>query len=328
MPPGWDWRRCAVVARERSYLHPVRAPCEIEGIPVQLDNEEFTGVWRLRETQALVDWLRRRDSRVVSSFEVDEWLARQRPGPWVELLQEGISGYALETGGAETPTDNFIEWLAEWAREARRRQRGLMLLTAHRAKGLEFDHMVVLDGRWNRLGPGEDADEQRRLYYVAITRARQTLTLMQMEFARPHRFNDALLNDSPDVIRREPAALPPAAPELARRYVRLSLRDVFLGFAGRRHTDHPVHRAIAALSPGDLLQARAGPQRWELLDGDGVVVGQLSRDFEPPAGMRCAAATVLAVARWDRDHSDAQYRNGYLCDAWEVVVPELVFEPT
>lgn len=40
---------------------------------------------------------------------------------------------------AEVPTASFIEWLAEWARDARRGQNGLLLLTAHRAKGLEFD---------------------------------------------------------------------------------------------------------------------------------------------------------------------------------------------
>ena len=50
-------------------------------------------------------------------------------------------------------------------------------LTAHRAKGLEFDQVVVLDGGWNRIGRAEDADASRRLYYVAMTRARLTLTL-------------------------------------------------------------------------------------------------------------------------------------------------------
>ena len=39
----------------------------------------------------------------------------------------------------------------EWGREIRRRQRGLLLLTAHRAKGLEFDHVVVLDGGWDKV---------------------------------------------------------------------------------------------------------------------------------------------------------------------------------
>ena len=140
--------------------------------------------------------------------------------------------------------DYFVEWLAEWAREARRRQRGLLLMTAHRAKGLEFDHVVVLDGGWDRVGHSEDSDAPRRLYYVAMTRARQTLALAR--FPGPHRLQDTL-GDIPSVLRRQaPAELPQAAPELARKYRRLSLRDVFLSFAGYRHTGHPVHRAIAS----------------------------------------------------------------------------------
>ena len=51
-----------------------------------------------------------------------------------------------------------------------------MLLTAHRAKGLEFDHVAVLDGGWERVGRNEDKDAVRRLYYVAMTRYRKTLT--------------------------------------------------------------------------------------------------------------------------------------------------------
>ena len=191
----------------------------------------------------------------------------------------------METSGAETSVDYFVEWLAEWAREARRRQRGLLLLTAHRAKGLEFDHVVVLDGGWERVGHSEDSDAPRRLYYVAMTRARQTLALAR--FPGPHRLQDTLA-DIPSVLRRQvPAELPQAAPELARKYRRLSLRDVFLSFAGYRHTGHPVHRAIASLSPGDRLEVRLGTGRWELLDQGGTVVGQLAGSFEAPSGMHC-----------------------------------------
>ena len=131
-----------------------------------------------------------------------------------------------------------------------------MLLTAHRAKGLEFDHVVVLDGGWDRVGRGEDVDAPRRLYYVAMTRARKTLTLARLPGSHP--FQDALLK-APSVLERDrPAACPPAAPELSRRYRRLSLRDVFLSFAGYRNHDHAVHGAVATLSPGDMLKARPG----------------------------------------------------------------------
>ena len=102
-----------MIAREWSYLDPVRSLCELEDIPTQLANEEFTGVWHLRETRALVSWLRGRNSWLVSNGDIEEWLANRPPGPWIELLQEGVAEYALETGGAETPVDSFIEWLAE-----------------------------------------------------------------------------------------------------------------------------------------------------------------------------------------------------------------------
>ena len=314
-----------MVAREWSYLDPVRALCELKSIPVQMGNEEFSGVWRLRETQAMLRWLSGRESKLVSSSEMSDWLSRQSPGPWVELLKEGIDEYALETGGSETSVEHFTEWLAEWARDVRRRQRGLLLTTAHRAKGLEFDHVVVLDGGWDRVGRNEDADSPRRLYYVAMTRARQTLTLARM--SRSHRLQEALADCSCVLWRGEPTKLPKAPPELFRKYVRLSLRDVFLSFAGYGANAHPVHQAIAKLSPGDVLKVRVKSNRWDLLDRSGDIVGRLSSAFEPPAGMKCAFATVMSVATWDRESSEPQYRDRLRCEAWEVIVPELVFEP-
>ena len=56
--PGWDWSRCAVIAREWKYLEPVRAFCEVHRIPAQMGNEEIPRFWLLRETRALVEWLR------------------------------------------------------------------------------------------------------------------------------------------------------------------------------------------------------------------------------------------------------------------------------
>ena len=320
----WDWASCAVIAREWSYLDPVRSLCEIEGIPVQMANEDFSGTWRLRETQALLHWVRERDSRLITSAELNDWLENQPSGPWNELLFESVGEYALETGGAETPVAHFIEWLAEWAREVRRRQRGLLLTTAYGAKGLEFDHVAVLDGGWERV-EYRDADSQRRLYYVAMTRARQTLTLAR--FSGPHPFQDAL-PDSPAVLRRDaPLSLPAPAPELARAYRQLSLQHVDLGFAGRKRPSDPVHHAIASLAPGDPLTVRVESHPWELMDSTGAVVGRLAHRFKPPAGTRCVAASVLAIATWNREISGSEYQGGAQCETWEVVVPELVFEP-
>ena len=345
LTPDWDWSRCAVIAREWKYLEPVRACCEATRIPVQTANEEAPNFWLLRETQGLIDWLRKRGPQNIDGDSLSGWLDAQSPGPWIELLREAVEEHVLETGGgAEVPVPTFIEWLAEWGREVRRRQRGLLLLTAHRAKGLEFDHVVVLDGGWDKVdeNKGEDTDAPRRLYYVALTRARQTLALTR--FPGPHRLLDELQGhpsvlqrdaERPDLVREPEAPGYPGrshphrvSPELGRRYRRPSLREVDLGFAGRQGDSHPLHRAIAALSPGDTLQALENDRgRLELLDRSGNRVGRLAKGFEPPPGTRCSSATVLAVMSWCRELSDPKYHEGIECETWEVVVPELVFEP-
>ena len=246
---------------------------------MQMANEELPSVWHLRETQALLGWSRKCDSGLVRNADLRGWLSRQPRGPWIELLQEAVEEHGVEIGAGKRPVDSFVEWLAEWGREVRRRQRGLLLLTAHRAKGLEFDHVVVLDGRWDRVGPEEDPDAPRRLYYVAMTRARRTLALGR--FAGSHTIQDALRNSSA-VFSGEPVTLPSPVPEMARRYRGLALRDVYLSFAGRKPPSDRVHRAIAALSPGDRLRVQRQSDRWELLDGAGVRCGNACPQLRGP----------------------------------------------
>lgn len=322
---NWDWSRCAVIVREWEYLVPVRAFCVAHDIPVQMANEDIPNFWRLRETRTFVEWLREREPRLVDAVALRGWVAARPSDSWNDLLRQAVEEHVLEAGGGETPVDHFLEWLAEWGRDIRRRQRGLLLLTAHRAKGLEFDHVAVCDGGWDRLGQDEDPDAPRRLYYVAMTRARQTLTLARFDGSRG--FPHELLGHAA-TIRRKAAELPPCSAAVEYRYVRTTLQDVDLGFAGRRRPTDPIHKAIAALSSGDSVDIRIGQNgRWELRDTEGGPVGRLAKSFKPPPGMRYRSAEVFAVVSWSREASDPEYRDAMQCDAWETVVPELVFEP-
>ena len=323
---NWDWAKCAVIAREWRYLEPVRACCELLGIPVQMGNEEFRGLWRVREIQAFVAWLRDRQDMVDAAASA-AWLDERPPTPWNDLLREALAEHRQESGAAPVPTQQCIEWLAEWSRDVRRRQRGLLLLTAHRAKGLEFDHVVVLDGGWE-----DRRDDERRLYYVAMTRARHTLALMC--FDGPNRLRAPLLRSSPappappapSTLHCQPSVLSPPTSAMANIWSRLNLKDVDLGFAGRRSIEDPVHRHIRELNAGNCLELREN-ERWELFDR-GVLVGRLAQQYRPPAMNGQSGrvrARVAAIVTWSREISPAEYRNRCACDVWEVVVPELVF---
>ena len=322
---NWNWSRCAVIAREWAYLVPVRAFCEAHEIQVQMASEDIPNFWRLRETREFVDWLRRREPQVVDGAALRDWTKASPSNHWYDLLRQAIEEHALETGGGEIPVDHFLEWLAEWGRDIRRRQRGLLLLTAHRAKGLEFDHVAVLDGGWDRVGRDEDPDAPRRLYYVAMTRARQTLTLARFEGSRG--LQNELMGHRA-TVRRDATKLPPCPEAVEHRHIRTSLQDVDLSFAGRRHVDHPIHGDIAALSIGDPLSVRVEENgRRALLNPAGRSVGRLAKSFKPPPGTRCRGAKVFAVVGRSREASEPQYLAAIKCDSWEVVVPELVFEP-
>ena len=302
-----------------------------------MTREDTSFFWRLREVRRLREWLGTLANGLVTGDALRAWLAKQPDGDWSDVLAEALDDYLLETGGAETSVQAFTAWLAEWGRELRRRQTGLLLLTAHRARGLEFDHVVILHGGWGQNDPGyriRRSDEVLRLYYVAMTRARQTLTLLRMSVAnelelrddpRPaQQRGDYWSQDMPGLVQREHVVRTEPPPELDMRYEPLELKDVDLGFAGQRGSKHPVHGAIGVLRPGDPLEVRDNDGGWLLADANGQVVGQLARNYRPPSE-RCQAR-VHAIIGWDRQDGTPSQQERALRESWEVVVPELIYE--
>ena len=149
-PLNWDWSRVAIIGRNWEELETVAGLCEMDNIDVQLAYEDFTATWQLRETQALIQAVRKEPDEVVSPGRLTELLQAQAQNRWTEMLEEALADHALEVGESLQPAGEFLHWLGEWARESRRKQKRLLVTTAHRAKGLEFDHVVVLDGNWDR----------------------------------------------------------------------------------------------------------------------------------------------------------------------------------
>ena len=269
--PTWNWSRCAVIACEWKYLVPVRTFCEAQGIPVQMGDEEIPGFWHLRETRAFLEWLRARKPRVVDGAALKNRVEGNPSSPWHDLLRQAVEEHALETGGsgdAGGPLHRMAGGVGTG--DTPSSSAACLLSTAHRAKGLEFDHVAVLDGGWDRVGNGVDKDAPRRLYYVAMTRARLTLTLAR--FDESHVFLDALAGH-PSVMRHKPADLPPASASLGYHYVHAQLSGTWtwaspdaFGQATRSTAPSPgCHRAIRlrlASRVRDAGSCSTGGVRW------------------------------------------------------------------
>jgi DNA helicase II / ATP-dependent DNA helicase PcrA len=163
---------------------------------------------------------------------------------------EGPDGIVDDDRGDRPPTiEDFLERIALSSPGDQTAAEQVALMTIHIAKGLEWPVVFITgmeDGLFPSLrerdGTSEDAalEEERRLAYVAITRARERLVMSQARTRRvwgeiriqqPSRFLDDLPPDSLAQPRRDRVNVP-AAP-----------RIVDGNWAGRQRTPRPSRRA-------------------------------------------------------------------------------------
>ena len=186
--------------------------------------------------------------------------------------------------GEAEEADDVTAFLAHAALEAGEHQAeagadALQLMTVHSAKGLEF-HAVFISGLEEGLFPHENSlteadgmEEERRLMYVALTRARRRLYLTFAQSRMLHgqtRYNVAftVLPGNPGPLMRK---MQPARSAQARRQTAY-LEARYSGPASR----DVVHSSIMARSdPG--LPWRIGQSVVHPKFGSGVIVNAEGR---------------------------------------------------
>ncbi len=321
------WSSFAVLGRTRSVLEPVRALCETAGIPVAW-REELPPLHRVREIAAFLDRLKALGREALTAQELLSAEGRcvsasETGNPWESVILDLVRTWSEEAGETAVPAAQILELCYETLAEQRRERvlgKGVLLSSLHGIKGLELPHVLIADGDWRH---GQSGEEERRLFYVGMTRAKETLTL-GLVAGSGNPWMDGL--DGDWLVRLQPRIDAPPADVLARRYCLLGLADLDLGYAGRMPAAHPVHAGLAALRTGDLLQARAQGDWVQLLDGSGLPVARLSRrgsaEWQPRLA-RIGAIRIVALLRRLRGGGDPAFRDLCRSPCWEVPLVEI-----
>ena len=301
---GVDPDEVAVLVRTNAQIPPFEEALAASGIRYQVRGELFyrrtevlraIGVLRSRAARAtgggLVDaleaiWFERFGFR--RDEEPDGEEARQRHASLVTLL--GIA----ERVGDEAGIAGFLEEMGRRAaQEAEGTGGGVNLLTYHRAKGLEFD-AVLLPAVEEGLLPIRQAStpaevaEERRLLYVGLTRARVHLWLSwaarragpsgREQSRKPSRFLDDLV--PPGSGRVRPRAVASGMTKTGRASVRADgpLAEQLRAWRRKRAEADGVpayvvfnDRTLAALTE------RLPRSRGELLAVEGIGPSKLDR---------------------------------------------------
>ena len=204
---------------------------------------------------------------------------------------------------------------------------GVHLGTQHGAKGLQWPVVFVL-GDTSERERRADPDGELRLAYVAATRARQALYLLEWPGCRP------AWTGLPDLLTVA-ATVPHHAWRPVERVV-VGLGDLWLDYAGRRPAGAPEHRALGRLTYGSLVrvveEGNAARRRLSVVTGDHRTVAVLSDEASRTMGRRLlGAANVQVTAMLQRtaaQTSDPKYRQQLQVTEWWVplLVAELVVE--
>ena len=327
-----DWQDFAVLARTHRQVDAVRAVFERNGVPVRRaipDGLPWPG--RIREFKRLIEYLDGIEQPDISVTEL-----RSRLGVicgartfWTETADRMLKEVRASAGDRPCASTAVIEAVYQGLADHIRSHivgDGVLVGTVHAAKGLEFNHVVVLAGDWgNRSEDDASSEAERRLYYVAMTRARETLTLLNRRDA-PIPYLPELR--TPGLVRRRVGV---AGNEPDRRtevvYTVLGMPDLYIDFAGSRSEKHPIHASLRHMKVDDAVRLQPDSRgRVRVMDRRGVQVTRLSAaaaDRWRPRLPEVDEVRVLGMVSRRKDDGAPEYRRRLKVPAWEVPILEV-----
>ncbi|MEN8255308.1 MAG: RecQ family ATP-dependent DNA helicase [Verrucomicrobiota bacterium] len=332
-------RRCdgsmAVFARTNQELHFIRAALESAGIPVAMASGRKSNIplHRLRESHALIAFVKGMDQATVSAGRLRQEFhgmeIYEANSPWCRMMDDILVEWEDVTGNNARMPAEAVEFIYEALHELQRDSFAgdkVYLSTVHAAKGLEFDHVAML-GNWSEQAAVEKQEEERRLYYVGMTRARKSLVLCELKGVQ-NPFTSKL--DGSGLRRVKAGALSqPPDDELRLHYSLLDLSDIWIDYPATAPNAGYVRQEIIRLTSGSLvfLDKGEGDNRVFIKNEKGYKIGALSKTAS------CEWECCLSLVKEVRIHSVVVWRTEFMdhvpagnCpDEWEVPLLEVVW---
>ena len=332
LAPAPDWHDFAVLARTHRQAAALRACLEMNGVPVRRAiTNGLPWLGRIREFRKLLDHLDEIQAVHIPVPELRMQLAQVCgvESLWTAMADRVLKEVEGDMGAHPCAATEIAETVHQALADHVRSHivgDGVLVGTAHSAKGLEFPHVIVLGGEWrNWRGERDSMEAERRLYYVAMTRARETLTLLSR---RDDPIPDLAELHASGLVRRRVGVAGSGGPGNAEQsYTVLGMRDLFLDRAGREREQHPIHRSLARLGTGDILRLDRGRDQVRVLDEDGIEVARLSRSaagrWQRAHLQGVDEARVLAMVLRCKEDCRPEFRKRIVVPQWEVPIIEV-----
>ena len=290
--------QCCIVARTNAELVPIRIALDRAKIPCSIvGSQAVPNLTRVREVYEWLEYLKKNSGTLLSGEATFKQLRKQLGSDFLKLpvgriLEQVGAEFYSETNQNEVLCEDILDFFYDALFEYRRRGiigSGVILSTAHKVKGLEFENVVILDGQWSENTRNlVELEEARRLYYVAVTRGKRSLTLFSMKSS-----NNRFIQEIPESLVQHSNALvdidDPAL--LENRYDIISMDEIYLSYAAYFGSMSNQARALNKAAIGDVLRLSSEPSK----EGSTTHVF-----FTNDKGIKLARLSKQGAAKWSQ----------------------------
>jgi len=332
LDPNVKWSDFAILSRTKGPLAAVRSVLENAGYPLKSTLDEGLPLHRVREIQAALEWLVVKEKKNTRASDLQTGLNEVRgereSNIWWQLIDVFFESYREETADSILPVSRMIDRLYEFVAEQRREKvvgQGIFMSTIHSAKGTEFPHVFVLDSDWRRPMSNSQLEEERRVMYVGMTRAEETLRLLKIQ-GDTNPFLKEIKGDF--VIPLTYREMVEASDHTDKIYELLGLNQIYLDYAGNFPQTHPIHDHLAELRTGQCVSFCRNNSKIEIHDCNGHCLARLSNEGTNKWRERLdhiLEVRVVAMLRRNRDDPDENFRKKIRANYWELPVLEVVY---
>lgn len=287
---------CCIVARTNAELIPIRIAMEQAGIPCSIvGSDPVPNLTRVREIYDWLEVLKSRKGNLWSGEKLLKTLRKHLGSTFLSTplgrIVEQIGGeFYGEMGGAEMLCEDIVDYFYDALFEQKRRGfagSGVILSTAHKVKGLEFDNVIILDGYWaDNIRKIEELEEARRLYYVAVTRARRSLTLLRLKDS-----SNRFIKEVPEAVIQHTDFSPVIAQLdlLDHNYDVINLDELYISYAGYFRPTTREARSLNKAEIGDAIELTSAASK----DGNTTHVFLTNSK-----GIKLARLSKQGAAKW------------------------------
>ncbi len=298
-----------ILSRTNQDIAPLQVLARQMGLRTRAVRSRGFGLPRTREFQILLDLLGHCPQQTISGPNLEQLIASliedsgfHQDNTWIQHFRHTLSHYLAETSGRRLPVRHFLNFVSDFSRETRQSwlmaRDSLPLSTMHGVKGLEFP-VVILAGQ---PSPHASLEEERRLYYVALTRARERIICLDREDAW-NPFLEELCRDGRLSIRRgDPELSPEEARACQTELWELGLADLVISFPAYPQVIHQAQASLQAMQPGeskDLALLEQGEQLFITFQAKPIARfsarGRQAYQQKMAAGLRVERVLFLAA---------------------------------